>query len=242
MFFSCPCGITLEVHLDCVERCLFVLGLHNDYLKTTSGLCYDLMGIPICSLRSIWVTLGSIPGQIGMSFASAWGQFESSLASVVDYRVNSECIYNDVGHMLHHIKNSLDYSGVGFKEYYWSPPLVSKSPLPPHVSSYLFINWVRHLASHSAVCQDRKFMNRGVIGIVPWNTQYPHTTPIPSTMMHHEYAWCSMSTHDDASWVLMMHHECSWNIMGIHEASWEPSFLDFSDFHLLIFWITLICV
>ena len=50
MFFSCPCGITLEVHLDCVERCLFVLGLHNDYLKTTSGLCYDLMGIPICSL------------------------------------------------------------------------------------------------------------------------------------------------------------------------------------------------
>ena len=50
MCFSCPCGITLEVHLDCVERCLFVLGLHNDYLKTTSGLCYDLMGIPICSL------------------------------------------------------------------------------------------------------------------------------------------------------------------------------------------------
>ena len=118
MFFSCPCGITLEVHLDCVERCLFVLGLHNDYLKTTSGLCYDLMGIPICSLRSIWVTLGSIPGQIGMSFASAWGQFESSLASVVDYRINSECIYNAVRHMLHHIKNSLDYSRVGFKEYY----------------------------------------------------------------------------------------------------------------------------
>ena len=120
--------------------------------------------------------------------------------------------------------------------------LVNPPSPPPHVSSYLFINCVRHLASHSAVCQDRKFMNRGVIGIVPWNTQYPHTTPIPSTMMHHEYAWCIMSTHDDASWVLMMHHECSWNIMGIHEASWEPIFLDFSDFHLLIFWITLICV
>jgi hypothetical protein len=59
---------------------LFVLGLHDDYLKTTSGLCYDLMGIPICSLRPICVTLGSIPGQIGKSFASAWGQFESSLA------------------------------------------------------------------------------------------------------------------------------------------------------------------
>jgi len=38
-------------------------------------------------------------------------------------------------------------------------------------------------------------------------------------MMHHEYSWCSMSTHD-AAWVLMMHHEYSWCIMSTHDASW----------------------
>ena len=53
-------------------------------------------------------------------------------------------------------------------------------------------------------------------------------------MMHHEYSWCIMSTHDascmsthDSSWVLMMHHEYSWCIdtyswciMSPHDESW----------------------
>ena len=38
-------------------------------------------------------------------------------------------------------------------------------PSPPCVSSYLFINWVQHLASHSVLLQNRKFINWGVLRI-----------------------------------------------------------------------------